>query len=37
MKTKITFEDYLKKENLTENTIDSYLVSGKLFSIVFGK
>ena len=25
MKTKITFEEYLKKDNLAENSIESYL------------
>lgn len=25
METKITFEEYLRKENLSENTITSYL------------
>lgn len=32
MKTKITFEEYLKKENLTENTIDSYLWTVNYFT-----
>lgn len=32
MKTKITFEEYLKKENLAENSIESYLWTVNYFT-----
>lgn len=32
MKTEITFEDYLKKGNLSENTIESYLWTVNYFT-----
>ena len=32
METKITFEEYLRKENLSENTITSYLWTVNYFN-----
>ena len=32
MKTKITFEEYLKKDNLAENSIESYLWTVNYFT-----
>ena len=33
METKITFEEYLRKENLSENTITSYLWTVNYFNV----
>lgn len=33
MKTKITFEEYLKKDNLAENSIESYLWTVNYFTV----
>ena len=32
MKTKLTFEEYLRKENLSDNTITSYLWTANYFT-----
>ena len=37
MKTEITFEDYLKKGNLSENTIESYLWTVNYFTTNYDK